>query len=106
MVETPVRVEMVIAIKETELIREYENHQGRPLIASPLWTGCILLAREIHENLQTAQGIREALLIIRSEQQESAMGFRMTESISSELQGRLGENPAVPPPSPPNPTSQ
>ena len=106
MVESLARVEMVIAIKETDLIGEYENHQGRPLIASPSWTGRILLEREIQANLQIARGIREALVIIRSIQHESSMRFQMLDSIASELQGRLGEHPVTPPPSPVNPTPQ
>ena len=61
MAETLSRVEVVIAIKETELIGEYENHQGIPLITIPFWMGRILLAREIQENLQTMWGILEEL---------------------------------------------
>ena len=35
MAETLERVEAMIVVKEVDIIHEYENHQGRPLEASP-----------------------------------------------------------------------
>ena len=65
MEKTLTRVETLIDTKEMELIEEYETHHGIPLIASPFWTGHILLAREIQANLQLARGIKEVFMSIR-----------------------------------------
>ena len=100
MVETLARVESIITVKEVDLVSEYETHQGQPLISNPFWTGCILLARDIQANLQMAMGIREAMTIIRNDQEESLVGFHLLETIASELLSRLGEHPAASPPSP------
>ena len=65
MAEIPARVEATISIKKVELVHEYETHQVRPILASPFWTRCILLARDIQANLQLVHCIRAALIIIR-----------------------------------------
>ena len=65
MVETPTMVEAQIAVKESERIREYENHQGRPLAANPFYAVEMLLAQALQAKVQLAHEIREALTLIK-----------------------------------------
>ena len=37
MAETPAVVEAQIVVKELELLREYDSHQGRPLLVNYFW---------------------------------------------------------------------
>ena len=59
MVNTPVVVEAHIVAKEIDFLREYENHQGMPLVANPFWVVRIFLTRDIQEKAQMMHGMRE-----------------------------------------------
>ena len=65
MSEMPTTVEAFIAIMEIDLLREFESLMGFPLIPSPFWSACILLAHDIQAKIQMAQGIRKAMDTIR-----------------------------------------
>ena len=66
MVDSLAFIEANIKAKEVEQLREYENHQGRPLVTNRFWAVCILLARNILEKAQMVHGINESLDLIRS----------------------------------------
>ena len=82
MAETPTIVEAFIAIREIDLLREFETIMGCPLIPSPFWSARILLTRDIQAKIQTTHGIREVMDTIRRGQQESAAGFCLLEQIA------------------------
>ena len=63
---------------------------GCPLLPNPFWTAHILPARDIQGKIQAAQGIRDALDIIRREQQERAAGFRLLEQITQNMLSNPG----------------
>ena len=65
MAETPAAVEAYIAMKELDLLMEYETLMGRPLVINPFWTVQILLARDTQASVQRALGIRKDLSLIR-----------------------------------------
>ena len=79
MEDIPTTVESHIAMKELELLREYETHQGHPLVINSFWTVRILLAHDTQAKAQISHGIREALTLIRRGQQESSAGFQLME---------------------------
>ena len=82
MAETPTTVEAFIAIREIDLLHEFETIMGCTLIPSLFWSVQILLARDIQAKIQTAHGILEAMETIRRGQQESVAGFRLLEQIA------------------------
>ena len=58
MVETPAPIESQIVKKEISLLREYESHQGSPLVSNPFWEVRIFLARDLQAKAHLAYGIR------------------------------------------------
>ena len=54
MAKTSTTIEAYIAIKEIDLLREYEALMDHPLNINPFWTTRILLAHDIQAKIQMA----------------------------------------------------
>ena len=102
MSEMPTAVEEFIAIMEIDLLREFEMIMGCPLIPNPFCSARILLACDIQDKIQMAQGIREAMDTIHRGQQESAAGFRLLEQIAQNQLANPDARPSNPGQTPAN----
>ena len=96
MAETPAGVEAYIAIKELDLLMEYETLMGWPLTLNPFWIVWILLARDTRAKVQISQGIREALSLIQRGQQESLASFWLLKQIAMDIMDSLGDTTTTP----------